>query len=200
MARVREFDDLAVVRSARLVFWQNGYVATSLADLQDATGLSRSSLYAAYGSKRGLFERAARSYLGEVIAPLLAPMQRDGAGLDEVADYFLAVGFFIRDSVSPAGGRGCLMLNTAMELEEIDADAAEMVADYRQLVRSAIRSALGTAPDADDQADILTATLLGVMATARFNRPAAVLTAERMAAELRPVGDGRREGDSAPAR
>lgn len=69
MARTREFDDETAVRAARELFWERGYVSTSLADLQAATRLSRSSMYATYGSKRGLFERAALSYLAEVIDP-----------------------------------------------------------------------------------------------------------------------------------
>ena len=58
MGRHKQFDDTVVVRAARDVFWQRGYASTSLADLEAATGLSRSSMYQTYGSKRGLFDRA----------------------------------------------------------------------------------------------------------------------------------------------
>ena len=84
MARTREFDEEGVLRAAREVFWVHGYGATSMAQLEAATGLSRSSLYGAFGNKRELFERALRSYVRDVMTPLLAPVLKelgDGAVL-----------------------------------------------------------------------------------------------------------------------
>jgi len=53
--------DRAVLEAARL-FWQRGYSGTSTRALTSALGLSTSSLYAAFGSKAGLFEEAVRTY------------------------------------------------------------------------------------------------------------------------------------------
>lgn len=60
--RPRAFDrDRAVLEAARL-FWRRGYSGTSTRALTAALGLSTSSLYAAFGSKAGLFEEAVRTY------------------------------------------------------------------------------------------------------------------------------------------
>lgn len=60
--RPRAFDrDQAVLEAARL-FWRRGYSGTSTRALTAALGLSTSSLYAAFGSKAGLFEEAVRTY------------------------------------------------------------------------------------------------------------------------------------------
>ncbi|WP_346096639.1 TetR/AcrR family transcriptional regulator [Streptomyces olivaceiscleroticus] len=60
--RPRAFDrDRAVLDAARL-FWRRGYSGTSTRALTAALGLSTSSLYAAFGSKAGLFEEAVRIY------------------------------------------------------------------------------------------------------------------------------------------
>ncbi|MER5888730.1 TetR/AcrR family transcriptional regulator [Streptomyces sp. NPDC001941] len=60
--RPRSFDrDRALLDAARL-FWRRGYSGTSTRDLTSALGLSTSSLYAAFGSKAGLFEEAVRTY------------------------------------------------------------------------------------------------------------------------------------------
>ncbi|MFI5523249.1 TetR/AcrR family transcriptional regulator [Streptomyces platensis] len=60
--RPRAFDrDRAILDAARL-FWRRGYSGTSTRDLTSALGLSTSSLYAAFGSKAGLFEEAVRTY------------------------------------------------------------------------------------------------------------------------------------------
>ena len=75
MARPRSFDTATAVRAARQVFWTRVSEATSLPDLEAATGLRRSSLYQAFGSKRGLFDAAVASYLDEVVRPLLAGLR-----------------------------------------------------------------------------------------------------------------------------
>ncbi|MEU3838756.1 TetR/AcrR family transcriptional regulator [Streptomyces sp. NPDC028635] len=60
--RPRAFDrDRAVLDAARL-FWRRGYSGTSTRALAATLGLSTSSLYAAFGSKAGLFEEAVRTY------------------------------------------------------------------------------------------------------------------------------------------
>lgn len=53
--------DDAVLAAARL-FWSRGYSGTTTRALSDALGMSTSSIYAAFGSKAGLFEEAVRTY------------------------------------------------------------------------------------------------------------------------------------------
>ena len=62
MARPREFDLDAVLDKATQVFWAQGYEHTSVDELCDATGLGRSSLYAAFRHKRGLYVQALVRY------------------------------------------------------------------------------------------------------------------------------------------
>jgi TetR/AcrR family transcriptional repressor of nem operon len=62
MARPREFDEADVIDRAMRQFWAHGYEATSVDDLCAATGLNRSSLYRAFGSKRELLDTALTAY------------------------------------------------------------------------------------------------------------------------------------------
>jgi AcrR family transcriptional regulator len=62
IGRPREFDiDQALDRATQL-FWQRGYEGTSLSDLTDELGITRPSLYAAFGNKEGLFRLALDRY------------------------------------------------------------------------------------------------------------------------------------------
>jgi AcrR family transcriptional regulator len=60
--RPRSFDRDAAIDAAMRLFWARGYEATSLAELTKALGIAPASLYAAFGSKEGLFYEAIRRY------------------------------------------------------------------------------------------------------------------------------------------
>jgi len=61
--RPRGFDRDAALRAAMEVFWREGYEGASMAELTKAMGINAPSLYAAFGSKEGLFLQAMRLYL-----------------------------------------------------------------------------------------------------------------------------------------
>lgn len=60
--RPREFCTEGALDAALHVFWRQGYEGTSLTDLTEAMGISRPSLYAAFGNKEELFRRALDRY------------------------------------------------------------------------------------------------------------------------------------------
>ena len=72
----------AVLIAARDLFWERGYEGTSIADLEQRTGLNRSSLYLEFGSKRDLFQAALDCYADQIIATLLADVREADAGLE----------------------------------------------------------------------------------------------------------------------
>ena len=53
--RPREFDRTEALNQAMKIFWQKGYTATSMNDLDEAMGIKSPSLYAAFGSKEDLY-------------------------------------------------------------------------------------------------------------------------------------------------
>jgi len=180
MPRSRGFDDLAAATAARDVFWERGYTATSLAQLQAATGLSKSSLYETYGSKRALFARALENYLALVIDPLLAPVETAGSGRPEVASYFEAIATALRTAPERLARRGCLLLNTATDLNDLDDEATVLVRGYRDRVHHCLARIVPAA-----EADVLTGALIGVMLTSRLDPQLAADLATRLADQVR---------------
>lgn len=66
--RPREFCvDQALAKALR-VFWGKGYDGTSMSDLTEAMGITRPSLYAAFGNKESLFRKALDLYEAEKLA------------------------------------------------------------------------------------------------------------------------------------
>jgi AcrR family transcriptional regulator len=62
MGRPREFDTGKALERAMELFWRQGYEGTSLGDLTRELGVTRPSLYAAFGSKEELFLKALDLY------------------------------------------------------------------------------------------------------------------------------------------
>lgn len=191
MPRPRGYATEAVVRAARDLFWERGYEATSLADLEEHTGLNRSSLYQAFGNKRALFDEALRSYLREVIEPRLAGLNRAGAGLADVVSYLRALGDTLAGQPE-AAARGCLVVNSVAELAGRDPAMRTAGRDYRDLIAAALTRGLTGAARAgqvdaatvESKAGLLTTTVMGILLTARIDPAEAARLAYAAAAEI----------------
>jgi TetR/AcrR family transcriptional regulator, transcriptional repressor for nem operon len=62
MARLKAFDEAEIVEKAKVLFQTKGYEATSMQDLIDTLGISRSSLYDTFGDKQQLYLKALVNY------------------------------------------------------------------------------------------------------------------------------------------
>ncbi len=146
MVGKRKFDEGAVLDAALRVFWQRGYSATNISDLETATGLSRGSIYQAFGDKEGLFVACLARYEETVAACIFSALKgEDGAaGIRGMMDAVLS-----RRS-APGGLPGCLLTNAAVERISLPRGAAGVAADYIEGQRQAIAQAVERA-DRDHQ-------------------------------------------------
>lgn len=142
--RPREFDQDEVLDSLLEVFWTQGFEATSIADLVEATGLNKSSLYNCFGSKEGLFAAAVERYIDMRSATLVSLADDGTQGLDGI----LALLDMQESQVAgDRGHMGCLVVNTATELGLKDEAFAEMARRFRSELRSAIATMFGKAEE-----------------------------------------------------
>lgn len=172
MSRSREFEPDVALEKAMLLFWQKGYVETSMEDLVQATGVSRYGLYAEFGSKRELFLASMDRYQESILGEVFGIVEQPGASLREIGRYFeMLLGALAR----PQGRRGCLICNSATEVAPRDASVREKVGLAMTRLSRGFRAALDnaarrceTAPlDASRAADFLTGVVLGVSVMAR---------------------------------
>ncbi len=191
MGRARSFDEHAAIRSARAVFWRRGYEAASLPELEEATGLNRSSIYHAFGSKRALFDAAVENYLDEVIRPRLVALTTEPVAPDAVDSYLVGMRDAILAPDSPAASHGCLLVNAAGSPIVHDTAVRERVAAYRDEIASALTRGLSASRPTQDPeslastANALTALVVAAMTLTRVDPLAAAETlnaARRLAA------------------
>lgn len=125
MGRPREFDTQDALVQATRVFWAKGYDATTMADLLAATGLSKSSLYETFGSKRDLFLAALSSYCDQRTQMMQELLQSRATGRDAIAAFFALTVEQARQADHPFG---CLSCNEAAQMETHDAEVQRVVA------------------------------------------------------------------------
>ncbi|MEJ2855385.1 MULTISPECIES: TetR/AcrR family transcriptional regulator [unclassified Saccharothrix] len=124
MGRPREFDDAAVVDAAMEVFWSKGYESTSTEDLCARTGLGRGSLYNAFGSKHGLYQRALRRYAEVGFGAQAEILDGPGGVKQRLRALMVAV---IDTDLGDPSKRGCLAVNAAVDAGGTDDVVAEQV-------------------------------------------------------------------------
>jgi TetR/AcrR family transcriptional repressor of nem operon len=118
MARSREFDEDEVIERAMRVFWRRGYQATTLRQLLRAMGLSKSSFYETFGTKRDLLLVALGRYAGSGMGGLIAPLLASDASRPAIE---ATLANMVRHARSAEGRRGCLVNNTLGEVAPHDA-------------------------------------------------------------------------------
>ncbi|WP_454631073.1 TetR/AcrR family transcriptional regulator [Bradyrhizobium cenepequi] len=149
MARPRSFDPDEVLDLARDVFWQKGFQGTSLDDITAATGLTKPSLYAAFGDKNALFLKVLDRYHAYIVGRA-ERIINDGSSAREAIQRWLT-GFVPRCS-GVKGSRGCLSVNTsvdgAAEQKEVRKRIQAFNRKLEQLLRDRLRA--DSAQFADD--------------------------------------------------
>jgi TetR/AcrR family transcriptional repressor of nem operon len=137
MGRPRTFDiDTAVDRAMEL-FWRQGFDATSTEDLVEGLGITRGSLYKAFGSKEQLYAMALRRYCERHAGGLMEML--DGAEQVRPAIRSALLTLVEADLADPE--RGCLVVNAATE-RSAHPDTVRRVSHTMGQIESALAGAL----------------------------------------------------------
>lgn len=172
MARPREFDEEQVLLRAIELFWEQGYETTSMRDLAQAMGLTTASVYNAFGDKRAVYRRALDFYVqlsfGDRVGRFekLPPREAISAFFDEI----------IERSLSDTKRKGCMLVNSALEVAPHDPEFQRVVGEVLLQVEGFFRRCVQAGQNdgtisrrqpADDMARTLLSTLLGIRVLAR---------------------------------
>lgn len=169
----KNFDLHEATAKATNVFWAKGYEATSISDLVKAMEVNKGSLYNAFGSKKDLFVRALLQYDRENRQETLTQL---AAMRDPVTAIRMLFDGLIAESQADPECKGCLLVNTALDLPNHDEDVQVMVIsaldEFEQFFSESIRlgqeqGSISTKVDPAIAAKSLLALVVGLRVLAR---------------------------------
>lgn len=139
--RPREFDVDEALDRVIEVFWRHGYEGTTMDDLTAASGVNRPSLYAAFGHKEEIFERALERYTRVDMAYVADAIAQPTA--EAVARHYL------RENVlaitAPGRPRGCLSIQGGLAGRTGDESVVELLRDSRARGEAALSERMARA-------------------------------------------------------
>ena len=136
--RPRGFDQQAALEAALELFWLRGYEGTSIADLTEAMGISRPSLYAAFGDKEQLFRAVLARYVAGPGSYIRRALERPQAA-EAIRTLILGAAAAF---TSPEHPPGCLVVHGALASGEEGAIARDLLLGQRLTWQTAIRARL----------------------------------------------------------
>ncbi|HEY9549418.1 MAG TPA: TetR/AcrR family transcriptional regulator [Kiloniellaceae bacterium] len=162
--RPRAFDTDKAVETAMALFHDRGYEGVSVAELGAAIGVNPPSLYAAFGSKKGLFERALKRYVATTGGITAATLAEPGPVAEVVPRVLTRLAEVY---ATPGGLRGCLVLDSTRNCAdpEVRALTEAVRLENRELLRRRIAEEYPEVAEA--LADYIGVTLAGLSAAAR---------------------------------
>lgn len=165
--RPREFCVDAALVAALRVFWSKGYEGASMTDLTEAMGITRPSLYAAFGNKEALFRKALDLYEREKLGYMDTALEASTAR--GVAERLLQGA--LENQTSSSDPRGCLEVISsvacgaeaeAIRIEVRERSQAAHGALIERMRRAIAEGDFSTPIDADSIAKYLTAIIQGM--------------------------------------
>lgn len=142
MARPVEFDREEVLDQIMSTFWEKGYCATRISDLVRATRLKPGSIYAAFKSKEGLFLAAIDHYGKRSVARVRQALEGEENPLDGIEKVLEQL---VVETDADIRQRGCLLVNTALEVAPHNEAVRERVSLYLDSIEQCFLEALQSA-------------------------------------------------------
>ncbi len=174
MARPKAFDEQKILNKAMRLFWEKGYQATSIQDLEEHLNVGRRSLYNTFGSKHDLFLTALDQYT-KTESPDFDGSCPETSSVDLIQAIFEELSL---EALGDSERSGCMMVNSAMELAGRDSDVTgysenaikAMTNGFYKLVRDGqIKKEIPIDKDPMALAQYLANTMLGFRVMAKMD-------------------------------
>ncbi len=142
MARPREFNPNDALQTAIELFWEKGYYDASVDEVVKRSGVAKYGIYGTFGTKRELFIKALNQYASDRHQDIQRPIRKPDASLPEILAFFKDAP---RLMTQANDRRGCLIVNTGIELGLRDPEIRDFVRDFFRDIAKVLQRCLARA-------------------------------------------------------
>ena len=129
------FNQDDALERALQIFWSRGYEGASMAELSEALGINKPSIYATFGNKEALFGKVLAKYLAGPVAYAAMAMSEPTAY--QVAEKFLTKS--VEFLTNPGNPRGCMIVQGALTCGQSSAMIQQELISYRKNYENRLR-------------------------------------------------------------
>jgi len=137
--RPRAYNRSNIIRIATQLFWEKGYAGTSLIDLTDAMGVSKSTFYSAFANKDELYKICLEEYGKAFFKEMVQMVTVDHHVLDSIRKFFIRIA---REEAENPPAKGCMLVKSANEIGTRHPTLSPVIAHLLSVTRSTLRNAL----------------------------------------------------------
>ncbi len=175
MPRIKAFDETTIIEKAKNLFQLKGYEGTSMQDLIDTLGISRSSLYDTFGDKHQLYLKTLHAYCKDNAYALVAQAENIDNPLVFIQDIFTNV---IEESKKDTDKKGCYVVNAIVEFSERNTEVSEIVHASNKafekmleklIAQAQIKKQIATDKNPSQIAKFLFTTIYGLRVSSKSN-------------------------------
>ncbi len=138
MSRTKSFNQTEVLEKIQKLFLSKGFNGTSVDDLVQVSGLSRSSLYDTFGDKETLFATTLKMYREGNMQSMEEQINSSTDIRKTIAEIF---DFIYEDSLTHKK-LGCMMVNTAIELAPHQKKISKLIDEEMLQLKEALANAI----------------------------------------------------------
>jgi TetR/AcrR family transcriptional repressor of nem operon len=143
MGRAPGYDKEVLLRKLTDCFWEYGHSAP-VSFLVEQAGVNAASLYAAFGSKKGMIHAAIKDYAREACAEVAELLEKNSPGREQIR-YFLQT--LLDTGLADPKSRGCFLVNSILEAHSDDPEIRAILNTCMDDLRAIFQKHLALAKD-----------------------------------------------------
>ncbi|GHF95781.1 TetR/AcrR family transcriptional regulator [Thalassotalea marina] len=151
MAKTAKFDRQQVIDLATNLYWQKGFHATSMRNLQDEIDMRPGSIYAAFGNKDGLFKETLKNYTDAGIAQITKCLDMHDSPLEALKAF---VRFQVIDSKEAAPSGLCMLTKTIGELTSDNQELIELTKSHLSQITGTFAKVIAQAQECGELSNV----------------------------------------------
>jgi len=139
MGRKKEYNEEEVLEKAMYCFWKNGYLNTSIRQLEHEMGINQFSIYASFGNKANLYVKVLDNYIVMMKRTYLKELSKKDADINDIQKFLIDFGCAMADKKLPTS---CLMISSMIYYEIFSTEIKDAIDRFTKLMVVLFKNAL----------------------------------------------------------